>query len=105
MRRPKLKRRRGDDQRYKEMKLVTIYDQPNDQPNHQVGDQASEHRLTRATRQGADKAARMLRQMRDDVHLRRADQVAAVTDGAERIARLIGDNLPEGTTAVLAYCH
>lgn len=93
VRRPKLVRRRGADQRYKEMKLVTIYDQD------------KEHRLARATRRGAGRAGRMLRQMRDDVHLRRADQVAAVTDGAEWIARLVEDNLPKQTTAILDYYH
>ena len=93
VRRPKLKRRRGADQRYKEMKLVTIYDQ------------AKEHRLTRATRGGVDKAGRMLRQMRDDVRLRRADQVAAVTDGAEWIAGLVDRNLPRKTTVILDYYH
>jgi hypothetical protein len=94
VRRPKLKHRRGADQRYKEMKLVTIYDQ------------SKEHRLARATRLGVDKAGRMLRQMRDDAHLRRADQVVAVTDGAEWIAGLVERNLPGGTrTVVLDYYH
>jgi len=91
--RPKLKRRRGADQRYKEMKLVTIYDQ------------AKEHRLTRATRGGVDQAGRMLRQMRDDVRLRRADQVVAVTDGAEWIAGLVDRDLPRKTTVILDYYH
>lgn len=93
MRRAPLKRRRGADQRYKELKLVTIYDQ------------AKEHRLVRATRHGVDRAGRMLRQMGGDVHLRRAGQIAAVTDGAEWIARLIDANLPGRTTAILDYYH
>jgi hypothetical protein len=92
-RRPRLTRRRGADQRYKELKLVTVYDQ----------DKA--HRLTRATRHGVDKAARMLRQMRDDVRLHRADQVVAVADGAEWIARLAEDNLPGKATVILDYYH
>jgi hypothetical protein len=93
VRRPKLKRRAGADQRYKELKLVTIYDQ------------AKEHRLTRATRHGPGKAGRMLRRMRDDVKLRRADRVVAVTDGAEWIARLVDAHLPRGATAILDYYH
>jgi len=94
VRRPKLRHRRGADQRYKEMKLVTIYDQP------------KEHRLVRATRLGVDKAGRMLRQMRGDVRLHRADQTVAVTDGAEWIAGLVERNLPVGTrTVVLDYYH
>jgi hypothetical protein len=93
VRRPKLQRRRGADQRYKEMKLVTMYDQDKEQ------------RLTRVTRHGVHKAGRMLRQMRDDVHLRRADQVVAVADGAEWIARLAEQNLPGKTTVILDYYH
>jgi hypothetical protein len=94
VRRPMLRRRRGADQRYKEMKLVTIYDQD------------KEHRLSRVTRLGVDKAGRVLRQMSDDVKLCRAGQVVAVTDGAEWIANTVERNLPGGkTTAVLDYYH
>lgn len=93
VRRPRLKRRRGADQRYKEMKLVAIYDQE------------KEHRLVRATRRGVKQAARLLRQMSEDVRLRRARQVAAVTDGAEWIAHLIEANLPADTTVILDYFH
>jgi hypothetical protein len=93
VRRPKLKRHRGADQRYKEMKLVTMYDQE------------KERRLARVTRHGVHKAGRMLRQMRDDVRLRRADQVVAVADGAEWIARLAEQNLPGKTTVILDYYH
>ena len=93
LRRPRLKRRRGADQRYKELKLVTVYDQD------------KEHRLARATRGGVDRAGRMLRQVAGDVRLRRARQVAAVADGAEWIARLVDDNLPRDATVVLDYYH
>jgi len=93
LRRPKLKRRPGADQRYKEIKLVTIYDQAKDQ------------RLTRATRGGVAKAGRMLRQMAGDVHLRRAEQVAAVADGAEWIAKLVDAHLPRDATVILDYYH
>jgi hypothetical protein len=94
VRRPPLVRHKGSDLRYKEFKLVTIYDQ------------TQEHKLMRVTRHGPDQAARMLRGMAEDVHLRRADEVAAVTDGAEWIARLIERNLPgEKTTAILDFYH
>jgi hypothetical protein len=94
VRRARLKRRPGADQRYKEMKLVTIYDQE------------KEHRLVRATGKGVKQAGRLLRQMSGDVGLRRAEEVAAVTDGAEWIARLAGAHLPPATTTViLDYYH
>jgi hypothetical protein len=93
-RRRRLVRRKGADQRYKEFKLVTMYDQ----------DQT--HKLVRITRGGPESARKMLRQMADDVHLCRARQVAAVTDGAEWIAGLIQRNLPKArTTAVLDFYH
>jgi hypothetical protein len=93
VRRQKLKRRQGADQRYKEIKLMTIYDQ------------YKSHRLVRATRLGVKQAGRLLRDMSADVKLKSADQVAAVTDGAEWIARLIDVNLPTKTTVILDYFH
>jgi len=93
VRREKLRRRAGADQRYKEMKLVTIYDQ----------DKA--HRLVRATKSGVKQAGRLLREMSADVKLRQAQEVAAVTDGAQWIANLLEANLPAGTTKILDYFH
>jgi hypothetical protein len=93
VRRQKLKRRQGADQRYKEMKLVTIYDQ------------YKSHRLVRATRLGVKQAGRLVRDMSADVKLKSAGQVVAVTDGAEWIARLIDANLPAKTTVILDYFH
>ncbi len=93
VRRQKLKRPKGADQRYKEMKLVTIYDQ------------YKSHRLVRATRLGVKQAGRLLRDMSADVKLKSAEQVAAVTDGAEWIARLIDANLPAKRTVILDYFH
>lgn len=80
--RPRLRHRHGADQRYKEMKLVMIYDQ------------SREHRLARATSLGVEKAGRMLRRMQADVRLHRADQTVAVSDGAQWIAGLVERNLP-----------
>ena len=92
-RRP-LVRRRGADQRYKEFKLVAMYDQE------------QRHKLMRVTRHGVDRAGKMLRAMAEDVRLHRADQVAAVTDGAEWIAGLIDRNLPKRkTTVILDFYH
>jgi hypothetical protein len=93
VRRGKLSRRRGADQRYKEMKLVTMYDQPKD------------HRLVRATRLGVKQARGLLRQMSADVGLRLATQIVALTDGAEWISRLIEANLPDHTTVILDFYH
>jgi hypothetical protein len=92
-RRGRLVRRHGADQRYKEMKLITMYDQP------------KVHRLTRATRCGVKKAGRLLRQMSADVKLRLAGQIVAVTDGAEWIRRLIEANLPQRSTVILDFYH
>jgi hypothetical protein len=92
-RRPKLRRHQGADQRYKEMKLVTMYDQ------------YKSHRLVRATRGGVKQAGRLVRDMSADVKLKSAAQVVAVTDGAEWIARLIEANLPARTTVILDYFH
>ena len=75
------------------MKLVTIYDQ----------DKA--HRLVRATRSGVKQAGVLVRQMSEDVKLRGAQEVVAVTDGAEWIGRLIDTHLPADATAILDYFH
>jgi hypothetical protein len=92
--RARLGRAIGADQRYKEFKLVAMYDQ------------GQTRKLMRVTRGGVDQAACLLRGMAEDVHLRGADQVAAVTDGAEWIARLIDANLPKNkTTAILDFYH
>jgi hypothetical protein len=93
VRREKLKRRSGADQRYKEIKLVTIYDQDKSK------------RLVRATRSGVKQAGRLLREMSADVRLAAAEQVVAVTDGADWIANLIDSSLPAKTTVILDYFH
>jgi hypothetical protein len=94
VRRAKLVRRAGADQRYKEFKLVTLYDQE------------QTHRRVRVTRSGRGRAGQLLREMAQDVKLRRARQVVAVTDGAEWIAGLIDRDLPpEKTTAILDFYH
>ena len=93
VRRAKLRRRAGADQRYKEMKLVTMYDQE------------KSHRLVRATRSGVKQAGRLIRDMSSDVRLRQAQEVVAVTDGAQWIANLIQSNLPAKTTVILDYFH
>jgi uncharacterized protein UPF0236 len=92
-RRGALVRRRGSDQRFKELKLVTMYDQ----------DQS--HRLVRLTRRNHKQAGRLMRQMAGDLHARAADQLAAVTDGAPWIEHAIERNLPKGTIAILDFYH
>ncbi len=49
-------------------------------------DHELEHKLLRVTRQGPEKAGRMLKAMAEDVHLHRAREIVAVTDGAPWIA-------------------
>jgi hypothetical protein len=93
VRRAKLKRLGGANQRYKEMKLVTIYDQDKTQ------------RLVRATKSGVKRAGQLLREMSADVKLRAAQEVVAVTDGADWIANLIAANMPAKTTVILDYFH
>lgn len=93
VRRARLVRHVGADQRYKEMKLLTIYDQD------------KSHRRVRATRGGVKQAGRILRAMSEDVKLAAAQQVLAVSDGAEWIARLIEGNLPRQTIAILDFYH
>jgi hypothetical protein len=94
VRRPPLVRRKGADQRYKEFKLVAMYD--HDQ----------RHKLMRVTRHGPDGVGKMLRGMAEDIGLHRAAQVVAVTDGAEWIAGLIDRNLPKKkTTVILDFYH
>jgi hypothetical protein len=94
VRRAALRKAVGADQRYKEFKLVAMYDQE------------QEHKLMRVTRHGPDRAGRMLRGMAEDIRLRGAAQVIAVTDGAEWIAGLIDRNLPKRkTTAILDFYH
>lgn len=94
VRRRALARRHGADQRYKEFKLVEFHDQE------------QEHKLMRVTRHGPDRVGKMLRGMAEDVRLYRADQVVAVTDGAEWIAGLIERNLPKKkTTVILDFYH
>jgi len=93
VRRPRLKRRSGADQRYKEFKLVALYDQE------------KEHRRVRATRGGVKQAARILRAMSEDVKLPAAAEVVAVTDGAQWIARLTETALPKHTRPILDFYH
>ena len=91
--REKLRRRAGADQRYKEMKLVTIYDQE------------KTRRLVRATRSGVKQAGKLIREMSADVKLKQAQEVLAVTDGADWSANLVTANLPARTTVILDYFH
>lgn len=94
VRRPKLARHKGADQRYKEFKLAVFYDQD------------QEHKLLRVTGGGPKQAGRMLGMMAEDIKLCRAGQIVALTDGAEWIGRLVDSRLPaDKTTAILDFYH
>src|SRR5204863_8915217 len=54
---------------------------------------------------GVKQAGRLIREMSADVKLKQAQEVAAVTDGAEWIANLVAANLPAKTTVILDYFH
>ncbi len=94
VRRPRLKPSCGADQRYKEFKLVRLYDQE------------QKYKWLRATRHGPDRVAKLLRLMAEDLNLFKADQIVTVTDGAEWIARVLTGCLPEEkTTFILDFYH
>jgi hypothetical protein len=87
-------RRAGADQRYKEFKLVTMYDQ------------AQTRKLMRVTRHGPGRAARMLRGMAEDVRLGPGRPGRGGDRRAEWIAGLVERNLPrDKTTAILDFFH
>ena len=93
-RRPRLVKRSGADQRYKEYKLAVFYDQD------------QEHKLLRVTGKGPQQAGKMLKAMAEDVQLFKARQIVAVTDGALWIEGLVKGYLPEEkTTAILDFYH
>jgi hypothetical protein len=93
-RRRRLVRGRGSDQRYKEFKLLTLYDQD------------QRHKLMRATRHGPQRAGKLLRGMAEDVRLGGAEQLVVVADGAEWIAGVIERDLPRrGRTVILDFYH
>jgi hypothetical protein len=69
------------------------------------GDQGVDLFAVRATKWGVKEAARLIREMSGDVKLKQAQQVLAVTDGAESIAKLVQANLPARTPVILDYFH
>jgi hypothetical protein len=94
VRRRRLVRGRGSDQRYKEFKLVMLYDQD------------QHHKLMRATRHGPRRAGKLLRGMAEDVRLHGAEQLVVVADGAEWIAGVIERDLPKRQrTVILDFYH
>jgi hypothetical protein len=94
VRRRRLVRGRGSEQRYKEFKLVTLYDQD------------QRHKLMRATRHGPQRAGKLLRGMAEDVRLPGAEQLVVVADGAEWIAGVIERDLPKRKrTVILDFYH
>lgn len=84
---------RGTPERYKEMKLVSFYDQ------------AREHRLVRATRKGPREAGRLMRQGMVGLRIRGAQERIALVDGAPWIARQIEQRRPPFDALTLDFWH
>jgi hypothetical protein len=85
--------RPGSDQRYKEFKLVTVYDQDHD------------HRAVLGTRGDHRQAGRLMRRLAGAVHLSQAQEKIAVVDGAEWIARQIKKNVGSLDALTLDFYH
>ncbi len=85
--------KRGTDEHFKEMKLVTFYDQ------------SREHRLVRATRKGPKEAGRLMRQGLVGLLARGAGERIALVDGAPWIARQIEQRHPPFTAITLDFWH
>ena len=71
--RPLPRARPGADQAFKELKIVTLYDEP------------AEHRLVAVTRGNCERAGELMRRAAGRVRLEEADDKVAVVDGAEWI--------------------
>ncbi|MEX2212830.1 MAG: hypothetical protein WD768_01795 [Phycisphaeraceae bacterium] len=85
--------KRGTDEHFKEMKLVTFYDQQR------------EHRLVRATRKGPEEAGRLMRQGLVGLLARGASERIALVDGAPWIAKQIEQRQPPFTALTLDFWH
>lgn len=91
--RPLPSRRVGTDQRWKEMKIVTLYNQGSSW--RQVAGTVSDHRV----------AGRLLAREAAKVGLGSVDQIVAPVDGAAYIRRQIEGHLPRRTALVLDFYH
>lgn len=85
--------RPGTDQRFKEFKLVTVYDQ-----DHQ-------HRAVLATRGDHRQAGRLMRRLAGALHLSAAQEKVGLIDGAEWIARQTRQNVPSLDALGLDFFH
>lgn len=94
--RPGSKRRwmnRGADNRYKEFKIATIYDESN------------EHRQVVATSRNHEAVGRLLRREARRINLGDADEKLAVADGADWIAKQLKSKLPMLDCQILDFYH
>lgn len=83
----------GADEHFKEMKLVTFYDQ------------SREHRLVRVTRKDPKEAGRIMRQGLVGLLARGAVERIGLVDGAPWIARQIEQRRPPFTAVTLDFWH
>ena len=86
-------RPRGVDQKWKEAKLVTFYDEGN------------ERRYTAATTGNHHALGRLMRQHAAQLQLDRADRKYAISDGADWIRRQYQQQLPMLDAMILDYFH
>ncbi len=85
--------RRGADNRYKEFKLATFYDESND------------HRQVTATSGDHTVLGRLVRREASRLKLTEADENVAVVDGAEWIRKQLESNVPVLDAIVLDFYH
>jgi len=85
--------RPGTDQRFKEFKLVTLYDQDHT------------HRAVLATRGDHRQAGRLMRRLAGALHLSQAQEKVGLIDGAEWIARQARKNVPSLDALTLDFYH
>jgi hypothetical protein len=86
-------RHRGADNKYKEFKIATIYDQ------------ANEHRQVIATSGNHEVLGRLMRREASRAGLNKANEKIAIVDGADWIAKQLNNKLPMPDMVILDFYH
>jgi hypothetical protein len=92
-RRPLPRLKPGVDQRYKEFKIITLYDQEH------------KHRYVRATSKDREEAGKVLARGAAELRLRKAQEKVAVADGADWIWNQVDRCVPYVDGKVLDFYH